>query len=254
MGDTKPLMKLSDSVPSAVVCPMLSTSNYTVWTKRMIVLLRVHKVWEAIDPGSTDEEKNDIAMALLFQSIPENQILQVGEEDSPKDIWEAIKSRNLGAEPVKEARLQILMNEFERLKMSDSDTIDVFSGKISEIAVKSASLGQTLDEPKLVKIFLNSLPRTKYIHITASLEQVLDLNKTSYEDIVGRLKAFEERVLGEETHEQQGNLLFANSDQSNESNKGRGRGWNRGRGRNSRGRGRGRNSYGDKVKEKRVYS
>ena len=142
----------------------------------MKVLLRVHKVWEAIDPGTVDEENNDITTALLFQYIPENQIMQVGEEDSPKEIWEAIKSKNLGAERVKEARLQILMNEFERLRMLESDTIDIFSGKISEIAAKSASLGQTLEEPKLVKKFLNSLPRSKYIHITTSLEQVLDLN------------------------------------------------------------------------------
>ncbi|KAF2531249.1 hypothetical protein F2Q70_00029196 [Brassica cretica] len=42
MGDTKPLMKRV-SVPYAVVCSMLSPSNYTIWAKRMKVLLRVHK-------------------------------------------------------------------------------------------------------------------------------------------------------------------------------------------------------------------
>ena len=256
MADTKTLMDMKalgkrEDVPSSVRCPMLSTTNYTVWTKRMNVLLRVHKVWEEIDPGTTDEEKNDIATALLFQSIPENQIMQVGEEDSPKEIWEATKSRNLGAERVKEARLQTLMNEFERLRMLDSDTIDTFSGKISELAAKSASLGQTLDEPKLVKKFLNSLPRSKYIHITAALEKVLDLNKTSYEDIVGRLKAFEERTLGDDTHDQQGTLLYSNSDQSN---RGRGKSGSRGRGRGNRGRGRGRSSSNEGTKEKRDYS
>ena len=65
--------------------------------------------------------------------------------DSPKEIWEAVKSRNLGDEHVKEARLQTLMNEFERLRMKDTDSIDIFSGKISELASKSAALGQTLE-------------------------------------------------------------------------------------------------------------
>lgn len=83
---------------------------------------------------------------------------------------------------------------------------------------------------------------------------MLYLNKTSYEDIVGRLKAFEERVLGEDTHEQQGKLLYANSDRSNDSSRGRGGSWNRGRGRDSRGRGRGRGNYGNKNREKRDYS
>ena len=59
-----------------------------------------------------------------------------------------------------------------------------------------------------MKKFLNSLPQSKYIQIIASLEQVLDLNKTSFKDIVGRLKAYEERIQEEDTQEPQGNLLY----------------------------------------------
>ena len=47
-------------------------------------------------------------------------------------------------------------------------------------------------------VIFKSLPRNKYIHIVASLEQVLDLNTTSFEDIVGRLKAYEERIAEDE--------------------------------------------------------
>ena len=46
----------------------------------------------------------------------------------------------------------------------------------------------------MVKKFLNELPRHKYIQIVAYLEQVLDLNSTGFEDIVGRIKAYKERV------------------------------------------------------------
>ena len=188
--DTKTLGR-RDGIPGTVVCPMLTSTNYTVWAMRMKVLLRVHKVWEAIKPGTDKEEKNDFATVLLFQSVPENLILQVGEQSSPKEMWEALKSINLGADRVREARLQTLMNDFERLKMYDSDSIDTFSGKLSELASKSASLGQSIEEPKLVKKFLNSLPRSKYIMLVASLEQMLDLNSIKYEDIVGRFKAYE---------------------------------------------------------------
>lgn len=66
MADTKALVKVKDNVPNTVVCLMLSTTNYSLWTMRKKVLLRIHKVWEAIEPGSTDEEMNDIAIALLF--------------------------------------------------------------------------------------------------------------------------------------------------------------------------------------------
>lgn len=247
-----------EAVPSTVVCPMLNTTNYTFWAKRMKVLLKVHKVWDAIDPGSKEDEKNDLATALLFQSLPENLVLQIGEDDTPKEIWEAIKTRNLGAERVRTARLQTLSNEFDRLRISDSDTIDAFSGKITELTSKGASLGQSIEEHKVVKKFLDSLP-LKYIHMSASLEQMLDLNTISYEDIIGRLKAFEERIKlkeAQESQSHQGNLLYSssNSFEQQDNSRGRGRGQNQSRGRGNRGRGCGRGNSQERNKEKRDYS
>lgn len=68
--------------------------------------------------------------------------------------------------------------------MKETDTIDDFSGKLSEMSSRSSSLGEIIDEPKMVKKFLSGLPKKKYITIIAALEQVLNLNTTSFEDIV----------------------------------------------------------------------
>ena len=102
----------------------------------------------------------------------------------------------------------------------------------------------------MVKKFLKCLPRKKYIHIVASLEQVLDLKTTSFEDIIGRMKAYEERIaeVEEDTRDDQSKLMYANTEaqpqqyhqQTRDSNgyyRGRGRG---GRYSNRGGRGRGR--------------
>lgn len=168
---------------------MLNSANYTVWSMRMKIALKVNKVWEAIDPGTKNEVKNNLAIALLFQSISEALTLQVGNLDTAQALWEAIQARHIGAERVREARLQTLNAEFNRLKMKETDTVDSFVSKISEIPAISASLGEILEESKLVKKFLKSLPRKKFIHIVSKM---LDLNSCSFEDIVGRLKAYEE--------------------------------------------------------------
>ncbi|KAL1189088.1 Retrovirus-related Pol polyprotein from transposon TNT 1-94 [Cardamine amara subsp. amara] len=240
--------KPKEGGPSSIQCPMLNTTNYTVWAMRMKITLKVHKVWDIIETDSVEpdaNEKNNMAIAWLFQSIPETLILQVGELDTSNKVWTAIKARHVGAERVKEARLQTLMSEFDRLKMKDTETIDEFVGKLSEILSKSAALETTMEEPKVVKKFLKSLPRKKYIHIVASLEQVLDLNTTSFEDIVGRLKAYEERILDEEEpQEDQNKLMYSNMESQvgypnrdyNREYRGRGRGgrsFYRGRGRGS---------------------
>ncbi|XP_076949352.1 uncharacterized protein LOC143621973 [Bidens hawaiensis] len=211
MGDSVPKGKESGS--TSVHCPMLTATNYTVWAMRMKIVLRVHKVWDTIGSNSADDEKNDLAIALLFQSIPENLIMQVGNQETTKDPWGAIKSRHLGADRVREARLQTLTTEFDNLKMRDSESIDDFAGKLSSLASKSTALGEEIEETKMVKKFLKALPRSKYIQIVASLEQVLDLNKTGFEDVVGRLKAYEERIR-EEVMETQGDLLFSNGESS----------------------------------------
>ncbi|GJR30667.1 uncharacterized mitochondrial protein-like protein [Tanacetum coccineum] len=99
-------------------------------------------------------------------------------------MWEAIKTRNLGADRVKEARLQTLITEFENMKMLDNGTIDEYAAKLSGIASKSATLEEVMSEHKLVKKFLTILPR-RFVHIVVALEQVLDLKTTGFEDVVG---------------------------------------------------------------------
>ena len=77
----------------------------------------------------------------------------------------------------------------------------------------------------------------------ASLEQVLDLNTTSFEDIIGRLKAYEERIADEEAEpqEDQTKLMHVNNDsQANQSN----RGYN-----DYRNRGQGGEHHGTEVRE-----
>lgn len=134
-------MNTRETGRSTIKFPMLSSSNYMVWAMRMKIALKVNKVWKTIEPGSKAEDKNNLAIALLFQSIPEALTLQVGDLDTAKAIWDEIKARHIGSKRVREARLQTLMAEFDRLKMKDGETIDTFVGKLSEITSKSASLG-----------------------------------------------------------------------------------------------------------------
>ena len=211
-GEGEAPVRVKEVGTTSVSCPMLTSTNYTVWAMRMKVVLRIHKAWTVIDPGTEDnEEKDCLAVGLLYQALPENLIMQIGEQDSAKKLWEAIRTRNMGADRVKEARLQTLMSEFDRLKMLESETIDSFAGKLSGIASKSAALGESIEESKLVMKFLKSVPRN-FIHIVASLEQVLDLKTIGFEDIVGRLKAYEERIREDETSgEGQTRALFVDT-------------------------------------------
>nr|GEX22155.1 hypothetical protein [Tanacetum cinerariifolium] len=99
-------------------------------------------------------------------------------------VWdvEAIKTRNLGADSVKDARIQTLITEFETMKIFYNGTKDEYAVKLSGIASKSVTLGEVMSKHKLVKKFLISLPR-HFVHIVAALEQVLDLKMTGFENV-----------------------------------------------------------------------
>ncbi|KAI3767070.1 hypothetical protein L2E82_17153 [Cichorium intybus] len=122
-------------------------------------------------PGEEkNEDRNNLAMGLLYQAIPESLIMQIGDVEDAKTMWDSIKTRFVGADRVKEARLQTLNTDFDRLRMIETESIDSFAGKLSGLASKSASLGETIDESKLVKKLLKVVPR-RFIHLVASLEQ-----------------------------------------------------------------------------------
>ncbi|GJW25380.1 hypothetical protein Tco_0039191 [Tanacetum coccineum] len=79
------------------------------------------------------------------------------------------------------------------LKMKENETINDFSGKIGSIMAKFKSLGSRLDEEVAVRKLLNSAPK-KYLPIIASIEQYSEIETMSFEEAVGRLKAYEERL------------------------------------------------------------
>ncbi|GKC07291.1 hypothetical protein Tco_0998901 [Tanacetum coccineum] len=108
-----------------------------------------------------------------------------------------LKVRYIGAKRVQKARLQILRNELEMLKMNDNESINNFVGNISGIVAKFKSLGLTLEEEVIVRKFLNSVPN-KYLPIVAPIEQYSDLETKPFEEAVGRVKAYEASHQNEE--------------------------------------------------------
>nr|GEW13784.1 hypothetical protein [Tanacetum cinerariifolium] len=141
-------------------------------------------ITKVVDSGLTDAKKNDFVKGLLFQSIPEDLILQIGNLKIGKEMWEAIKNRNLEVDRVKETRLITLITEFENLKMLDNGNIYEYAAKLSGIASKSATLGEVMSKHKLVKKFLTSLSK-RSVHIVAGIKQVLDLKTTRTENYNG---------------------------------------------------------------------
>ncbi|PWA43889.1 zinc finger, CCHC-type [Artemisia annua] len=178
----------------ALKCVQLTDSNYTHWAILMETILKAYCLWEPI--GSTekvDEKKAHTTKAMIFQTLPGDILMQVAQYESAKEVWDAIKVLYLGADLVQKARLQTLRSEFETLKMKENETISDFSGRLGSIRARFKNLGSTLKDKTIVRKLLNSVPK-KFLPIVATIEQYSEIDTMPFEEAVGRITAFEERI------------------------------------------------------------
>ncbi|XP_063945046.1 uncharacterized protein LOC135151491 [Daucus carota subsp. sativus] len=179
--------------------PMLTRSNYTTWSLKMKVFMKAQGVWGAIeqkDPKvAVDERTVQMALAAIYQGVPEDILLTIADKETAKEAWEAIKTMCMGVERVKEAKVQTLKGEFESLVMKESEKIDDFCMKLSGIVTNIRVLGETLEESSVVRKILRAVP-DKFLQIASNIEQFGDMKAMTIEEVVGRLKAHEERMKG----------------------------------------------------------
>ena len=115
---------------------MLTKGNYSIWAIKMKALMRAQGVWEVVVAvsGKLDDTMDQKALTAIYQSIPDDVFAFIAEKTTSHEAWEAIKTNRLGDDRIKEARLQTLKSEFERLKMKDTKTIDDFALRMTTIA------------------------------------------------------------------------------------------------------------------------
>ncbi|GKD15004.1 zinc finger, CCHC-type containing protein [Tanacetum coccineum] len=176
-------------------CPKLTETNYTPWALMMETILKAYGIWETIvakEGEATNEKKESTSKAMIFQTLPEDVLMQVAQCSTTKEVWDSIKVLFIGVDLVQKAR-----------------------------SAKFRNLGTTLESKIIVRKLLNSVPK-KFLPIVATIEQYQDLHEMSFEEAVGRLTAFEERIKSQDTLEanDQDKLLLASS---NNQSRGKGR-------------------------------
>ncbi|XP_042446660.1 uncharacterized protein LOC122031635 [Zingiber officinale] len=196
--------------------PMLSPHNYIVWAIKTEVILDAQGVWEeveSVEGAQVDAKKDKKAHAYILQCAPEDILLQIAKRKTAKEVWDNLKTRYLGSDRVKKARVQTLKSEFDALRMKETDTIDEFAGKLSAMSSKFSALGATLEDSSLVKKLLDSVP-DKFFPIVAGIEQFHDLETIPFEETIGRLKAYQERTLRlrGNTNSTEGELLLTHAE------------------------------------------
>ena len=190
--------------------PLLTKSNYAAWSIKMRVNLQAQGVWDAIEHGDIEEYKDRMALAAIYQAVPQDVLLMLVDKDKAKEMRETLRTMHVGVKRVKEAEVQILKSEFEAICMKDGESIDEFSMKLTMIVSGICSLGDMVEEISVIKKFLRAVP-PRFMQIVTSIEQFGNLKNMLVEEVVHRLKVHEERLRGYEDKEEEKHLLHMKS-------------------------------------------
>ncbi|XP_047328199.1 uncharacterized protein LOC124931713 [Impatiens glandulifera] len=182
--------------------PQLTHTNYISWVIRVQAMMEDQGVWEAVESvegTEIDVRLDKKARSHLLQALPEDLLMQVANKKTAKEVWDCLKTRFVGADRVKNARLQTLKSEFDRMHMNDSESLDQYAGRLTSISVRYSSLGETLNDIAIVKKLFDTVPE-RFISVVAGIEQFYNLETLTFEEAVGRLKVFEERTRKKNTN------------------------------------------------------
>ena len=158
-------------------------------------------VWDAIDIGWTRPEaakstwdeaalaasnaKNK-ALNTIFYGVSPDEFHRISHITVAKEVWEILETTYEGTKKVKDTKLQMLTTRFEEFKMSEDESFDSFYSKLNEVVVSKFNLGENMDNSKIVRKILRSLPESFRAKVTA-IEKSKDLNDIKVQELIGSL-------------------------------------------------------------------
>ena len=144
-------------------------------------------VWDAVEIGWTKPEavKSTWDKAALVTSNANSKVLnaiflwyvprQISHITVAKEAWQILETTYEGTKKVKDTKLQMLTTRFDELKMSEDESFDSFYNKLNEVVIGNFNLGEKIEDLKVVRKILRSLPKSFRAKVTAIEEsKVLD--------------------------------------------------------------------------------
>jgi hypothetical protein len=150
-------------------------------------------LWIAVSEGMSNYTEDHMALEVISKAVPAEMMGSIASKSSAKAAWEEITLRNVDVYRVCKAKASSLKHEFYSLTFNDGESVDNFGTYIGRIMKQLAVLAFKYKEEEIMRRFLLALP-PNFEQIVASIETLLDLEATSVDELIGRLKPSEEWI------------------------------------------------------------
>ena len=131
---------------------------------------------------------NSKAINAIFCGVSTNEFHRISHVDTAKEAWTILetilKTTYEGTKKVKDTKFQMLTTRFEELKMGYDESFDSFYGKLNEIVIAKFNLREKIEDVKVVRKILRSLPKSFRAKVTA-IEESKDLDEIKIQELIG---------------------------------------------------------------------
>jgi hypothetical protein len=129
--------------------------NYGYWKSRMRFFLKAIDVWHIIESGWTTPDTttaewatlqkqtravNDKARNAIRSTLSPPEFSRISNCETTKEAWDILETTYEGTKLVKSAKLQMLVSEFERIRMLEDKTFNEFYDRISDLCISMINL------------------------------------------------------------------------------------------------------------------
>jgi hypothetical protein len=194
------------------------------------------ELWDIVDEGVTfdmDEEgvvsnakrklftteqreqykKHHKVKGILLDSLTHAEYLKIVDKSSAKSIFDSLCSTYEGNQQVKEAKANLLVQQYELFKMKEDEDIETMFARFQTLVSGLQVLKKSYTTPDHVKKILRSLP-VKWRPKVTAIQESKNLNDLSLENLISSLKSHELELLTDEPVKKSKPLALKSSQKS----------------------------------------
>ncbi|GAV73617.1 UBN2 domain-containing protein [Cephalotus follicularis] len=133
---------------------------------------------------------NAKAKHIIICAINSNDFNRISSCISAKEMWDGLEVTYEGTNQVKEAKISMLVREYEMFTMNENEDIKYMFSRFTNIINALQALDKTYSNNEMVRKILRCLPRSWMPKVTA-IEKAKNLNVLPLEDLLGSLMTHE---------------------------------------------------------------
>ena len=142
-------------------------------------------------------ELNHKAINAIVCAVSADEFKKLSRCETAKEMWDKLKDTYEGTSDMKNAKIDMLMHEYETFKMKENETVEEMFERFGKITNALDALGERLAQAKLVRKILRSLSSIWKAKVTA-LQESSKVQNMTIDSLRGNLITYETTHLQDE--------------------------------------------------------